>query len=76
MHIDPILGMLHVWLLKVKASMPSISKPAVLTAPVHKKINHELLGKNQDRQELKSTTQPHNEGPRTQQGRSKVQGFI
>ena len=75
-HIDPILNMLHAWLLRVATRMPSISKPAELTAPLHKKINHELWGRNQDRQELKFTTQPHNEGPRTQQGRSKVQGFI
>ena len=65
-HVDPILSMLHAWLLKVGAFMPSASKPATLSAPVAKRIDHALWAKNQDRQESKFISQPHNQGSRTQ----------
>ena len=45
-HIMPYLKMLHAWLLRVGANMPSINKPAKLAAPVEVRINHELLNIN------------------------------
>ena len=50
-HIMPYLNMLHAWLLKVGATMPSINKPATLAAPVEVRINHELLQRNKDQHE-------------------------
>ena len=50
-HIMPYLKMLHNWLLKVGATMPSIHKPAQLAAPVEVRINHELLKWNKDQHE-------------------------
>ena len=50
-HIMPYLKMLHNWLLKVGATMPSINKPATLAAPVEVRINHDLLNINQDQHE-------------------------
>ena len=47
----PYLKMLHAWLLKVGANMPSINKPAKLAAPVEVRINHELLKMNKDQHE-------------------------
>ena len=65
-HIDPILSMLHAWCLKAGAPMPSISRPAALSVPVAKRIDHKWKGENQDRQESKFISQPHNQGSRTQ----------
>ena len=50
-HIMPYLKMLHAWLLKVGATMPSINKPAKLAAPTEVRINHELLKQNKDQHE-------------------------
>ena len=50
-HIMQYLKMLHTWLLKVGANMPSINKPAKLAAPVEVRINHELLKLNKDQHE-------------------------
>ena len=50
-HILPYLKKLHHWLLKVGATMPSISKPATLAAPVEVRIDHELLKLNKDQHE-------------------------
>ena len=50
-HIMPYLKMLHAWLLRVGANMPSINKPARLAAPVEVRINHELLNNNKDQHE-------------------------
>ena len=50
-HIMPYLKMLHAWLLKVGATMPSINKPAKLAAPVEVRINHDLLKLNKDQHE-------------------------
>ena len=47
----PYLRMLHTWLLKVGASMPSINRPAQLAAPVEVRINHDLLKQNKDQHE-------------------------
>ena len=48
-HIMPYLLTLHSWLLKVGATMPPISQPAKLSAPVEVRIDHKLLERNQDR---------------------------
>ena len=50
-HIMPYLKMLHSWLMKVGADMPSINKPAKLAAPMEVRINHELLKLNKDQHE-------------------------
>ena len=50
-HIMPYLKMLHAWLLKVGATMPSIAKPAKLAAPVEVRIDHDLLKNNKDQRE-------------------------
>ena len=50
-HIMPYLKMLHSWLLKVGANMPSVNKPATLAAPVNVRINHDLLKWNKDQHE-------------------------
>ena len=50
-HIMPYLRMLHTWLLKVGATMPSINKPAKLAAPMEVRINQELLKQNKDQHE-------------------------
>ena len=50
-HIMPYLKMLHSWLLKVGANMPSVNKPATLAAPVEVRINHDLLKLNKDQHE-------------------------
>ena len=50
-HIMPYLKMLHTWLLRVGATMPSINKPATLAAPMEVRIDHELLKLNKDQHE-------------------------
>ena len=50
-HIMPYLRMLHDWLLKVGATMPTISQPVKLAAPVEVRIDHDLLNKNKDQHE-------------------------
>ena len=65
-HIRPTINMLHQWLLKIRAPMPSISRPAELSAPVAKMIDHTLMEENQDRQESKFISQPYHQGSRTQ----------
>ena len=47
----PYLTMLHAWLLKVGATMPTISQPVKLAAPVEVRIDHELLKLNKDQHE-------------------------
>lgn len=47
-HIMPYLNYLHKWLLKVGATMPSLSSSPQLAAPVEVRIDHALLQANQD----------------------------
>ena len=73
-HIMPYLKMLHAWLLRVGATMPSINKPATLAAPMEVRIDHELLKLNKDQHEKRQNrliptpapkTRSKNHGPRS-----------
>ena len=58
-HLLPYLKVLHDWLLKVGAEMPATMKATELTAPIDKRIDHLMLAKNEDHNELLYLTSPH-----------------
>ena len=43
----PYLKYLHTWLMKVGAKMPSVAMPSRLAAPVHRRIDHDMVQRNE-----------------------------